>query len=196
MSELAEQILEFWFGNVGPDGTDKAWFQSSEDHDQLIRDRFMKHLESVRQGAFESWRRQADSWLAYILLTDQFPRNIFRGQADAFAFDAFALSMAKRGIHDGLDRQLDPVKRVFAYLPLEHSEALHDQNLCCALFKVLSEVASPELGDWLRSSLQFAEGHREIIVRFGRFPHRNSVLGRISSEDELRYLESANRFGQ
>ncbi len=196
MSELADQILEFWFGDVGPDGTDKAWFQSNDDHDQLIRDRFLEHLESVRQGAFESWQRRADSWLAYMLLTDQFPRNIFRGQAEAFAFDGLALSMAKRGIHDGLDSQLDPVKRVFAYLPLEHSEALDDQNLSCALFKVLLEVAPPESRDWLKSSLAFAEGHREIIVRFGRFPHRNAVLGRTSTQDELRYLESANRFGQ
>lgn len=196
MSELAKEILEFWFGNVGADGSDKAWFQSSKEHDQLIRERFARHLESLDRGEFESWRRSADSWLAYILLADQFPRNIFRGEARAFAFDSFALSMAKRGIHDGLDRQLDPVKRVFAYLPLEHSEALHDQNLACALFKTLSEVAPPESRDWLGSSLAFAQGHREIILRFGRFPHRNAVLGRASTPDELRYLEEANRFGQ
>ncbi len=196
MPELATQILDFWFGQVEPDGTDKRWFQSSAAHDQRIAERFGEYLDDARRGKLDSWGQAADSWLAYILLTDQFPRNIFRGRTEAFAYDDLALSMARHGLQRGFDQALHPIRRVFAYLPFEHSESRQDQDLCCVLMSALQAAAPPESRDSLQASMAYALAHRDIIVRFGRFPHRNAVLGRTSSDDERRYLESATRFGQ
>ena len=196
MKDLPELILEFWFGRVDSDGFDKRWFQSTPEFDRRITGEFGEALARVEHGAFYRWGEQATSWIAYILLTDQFPRNVHRGEARAFGFDHLALAMAKRGIAMGLDRALSHVQRVFAYLPFEHSECLHDQHVSVALMRQLAQIAPREMQERVRSSLAFAESHREIIQRFGRFPHRNTVLGRTHTSEETAYLKTANRFGQ
>ena len=196
MNDLSKRILDFWFGNVDETGRDTRWFQSTPEFDAHIRDAFGQALTAVGNGAFQRWSAHARSWLAYILLTDQFPRNVHRGEARAFQFDGLALDMAKRGIARGLDRQLGIIERSFAYMPLEHSESLHDQQTCVALFRQLVESASEPDTANAQSSLDYAEQHREIIARFGRFPHRNDVLGRAHTREELAYLKTANRFGQ
>lgn len=196
MNHLARQILDFWFGGASENGYDVRWFQSTPAFDQRIAEGFGNTLVRAGEGAFSDWGFEAHCWLAYIVLTDQFPRNIFRGLARAFAFDGLALDMAKRGVAHGLDRKLSPIERSFAYMPFEHSEHLHDQHTCVALFRELLQSAPMEARERMQSSLDFAEQHREIIARFGRFPHRNAVLGRTPTRDELRFLETANRFGQ
>ena len=196
MNALAESIVEFWFGGAEASGTNSRWFQSDEEFDTRIRDSFESLLPRAAQGEFEGWGQHPDSWLAYILLTDQFPRNIFRGSEMAFAYDHLALHMARRGLAEGLDRRLLILERVFAYLPFEHSESMEDQNLACALMRGLKEEAPEDYAQWIQSSLEFAQLHRDIIARFGRFPHRNATLGRASSEAELDYLKQGKRFGQ
>ena len=196
MNALAESIVEFWFAAPEASGTNSRWFQSDEEFDTRIRDSFQSLLPRASQGEFESWGQNPDSWLAYILLTDQFPRNIFRGSEKAFAFDHLALHMARRGLAQGLDRRLTILERVFAYLPFEHSESMEDQNLACALMRQLNEEAPEDQAQWIQSSLEFAELHRDIIARFGRFVHRNATLRRASSEAELDYLKEGKRFGQ
>ena len=196
MNALAESIVEFWFAAAAASGTNSRWFQSDEEFDTRIREAFQSLLPRAEQGEFERWGQNPDSWLAYILLTDQFPRNIFRGSASAFAYDHLALHMARRGLAQGLDRRLSVVERVFAYLPFEHSESMEDQDLACALMRQLEEEAPEEKAQWIQSSLQFAELHRDIIARFGRFVHRNATLRRASSEAEVAYLKEGKRFGQ
>ncbi len=197
MRELAGRILEFWFGDVDERGWDWRWFMVDEAFDRRIRERFEAPLRQVAgRAGQDGWDGHADTWLAYIILTDQFPRNIHRGRALAFAFDHLALAMARRGLELGFDRELDAVRRVFAYLPFEHSEAPADQRRSCELFRQLAESAPAEQRERLRGSHQYALEHRDIIERFGRFPHRNSVLGRESTADELAYLETASGFGQ
>ena len=196
MSDLPRRILDFWFAAADSTGFDARWFQSAPEFDQRIAAEFGEAIERAGRGAFQRWGTHASSWLAYILLTDQFPRNVYRGEARAFHFDHLALDMARRGLASGLDRALAPAQRAFAYLPFEHAERLRDQHVSVALFTQLLLSAPPQAQERLRSSLAYAESHREIIRRFGRFPHRNAVLGRAHSRQESAYLETASRFGQ
>src|SRR5262249_54362454 len=139
-------------------------------------------------GHLDGWLSSALGHLALIILTDQFPRNIYRGSPRAFEFDHLARAWCIDGLKEGIDRKLRPVERVFFYLPLEHSEDLNDQSLCVSLFYDLAGAVSPELKRPFSNFVDFALRHQAIIERFGRFPHRNAILGRESTSEEIQFL--------
>ncbi len=167
------EVIGFW----REAGAEK-WFVRDEAFDAEFRRRFEHAHHAAARGEYEAWMEKADGALALILLLDQFPRNCFRGSAHSYATDGLARRYAERAIAAGLDTQSDPQLRVFFYLPYEHSEALEDQDRCVAL------VAGLGNAEYAR----FAQLHREIIVNFGRFPHRNAALGRDSTREELDFL--------
>ncbi|WP_047244212.1 DUF924 family protein [Chromobacterium subtsugae] len=179
-----EAVLEFWFG--GSDDASlaaprEAWFRRDEAFDAAIRQRFAPLCRQLADGELEMADGDARAALAWLLAADQFPRNLFRGDAQAFACDAAARQGARRALAQGLDGGLPAVARVFLYLPFEHSESLADQELSLRLFEALDAEAG---GNYL----DYARRHHQVIARFGRFPHRNAALGRSSSAAELEYL--------
>jgi uncharacterized protein (DUF924 family) len=178
-----DEVLGFWLDEVGPDN----WFKSSEDLDQTVRDRFEAAWENAREGACSLWLTYPNGTLAYVTLTDQFPRNMFRGEARAFATDTAALAAAKVAINRGWDLRIDEPARQLFYLPLMHSENLSDQDRCVRLIC----ERMPEHGT---SNMHHARAHREVIRRFGRFPHRNPALDRNSTEPE-RAFEAEGGYG-
>lgn len=176
-----EDVLDFWFGGVaGNDFTSRkdVWFGKDDAFDAAIRARFGALYEDAARGRLAGWAENARGARALVIVLDQFPRNMFRSTAGAFATDATALATAKRAIDRGFDLSLRPVERLFLYLPFEHSESLADQERSVALIRALGD---PKTRD-------YAERHRAIITRFGRFPHRNAVLGRSSTPEELAFL--------
>jgi len=170
------EVLDFWFS---PE-VEENWFQPSPALDAEITERFGALLEKAVKGGLAEWEAIADGALALVILLDQFPRNMFRDSPRAFASDGLALGVAGRAIEQGHDLAVPIERRVFFYLPLEHSEAIEDQNRCCAL-----TAERCDIGNYL----DYAERHRAVIERFGRFPHRNAVLGRQSTQEEIEYLE-------
>jgi uncharacterized protein (DUF924 family) len=187
--ENADQILNFWFGNPtdpqGPYGQQRSvWFKKDAAFDDRIRQRFLPDYERAAAGDYTPWRSQPRSCLALILLLDQVPRNLFRGDARSYATDAEALAVAEAAIAQGHDQALIPVERLFMYLPLEHSEDLARQQRCVQLFETLVKEA-PELA----STLDYAYRHQDVIARFGRFPHRNHILGRTTTPEEAAFLQ-------
>jgi uncharacterized protein (DUF924 family) len=185
-SEQAKKILDFWFGSPEQASYGKPrqiWFIKKNEFDREVQTRFLKNYEQAAAGELDSWKSSPLNCLALILLLDQFPRNMFRGTAQAFATDWQALSAAQYAIAQGYDRELLPVQRWFIYCPFEHSENLEDQNLCLALFQQLSD--DPDSAD----AINYALRHREVILRFGRFPHRNEILGRASTPEEQEFLQ-------
>ena len=172
-------IVAFWHA-AGP----KKWFRGGPGFDLQCETLFADlHIEAASRK-LDAWMDTAEGALALVLLLDQIPRNIFRGTAHAFATDPLALALASRAIDAGFDKQVDPMLRIFFYLPFEHSEAMADQDRCCALFKTLGNA----------DLLHWAELHADIIRRFGRFPHRNHVLGRETTADEQVYLDAGGGF--
>lgn len=172
-----EAILEFWLDEVGPSG----WYDSSEALDQKVRDKFVGAWERARDGAHSLWLTYPSGALAYIILLDQFPRNMFRGQAQSFATDRIALTAAKIAIDHGYDLKIDAPARQFFYLPLMHSENLCDQERCVRLMA----ERMPEGAD----NLLHAKAHRQVIREFGRFPYRNAALDRRSSAHERDFID-------
>ncbi len=171
----AAEVLRFWFQGVR---SDPRWFRKDAAFDREIRDRFLSLYEQAAVGALSAWRDAPGECLALVILLDQFPRNMFRGEARAFAADALAREAAREIVSRGWDRAMGESERLFAYLPFEHSERLADQDLACDLMK-----------DFDAEQLDYALRHREIIRRFGRFPHRNAALGRASTPDETEFLK-------
>ncbi len=173
----AAEVLEFWFG-TGPERgkSHKRWFEKSDAFDAEIRRRFLALHESVSSESI--WLEAAPECLARIVVLDQFPRNMFRGSRRAFATDALALDAARLAVQRGYDRDALPVERLFMYLPFEHSESLEDQVRACQLTQPLG-------GEWYDYALR----HKAIIERFGRFPHRNAILGRASTPEEIEFLK-------
>ena len=187
--ENAEEILNFWFGNPtdpqGPYGQQRSvWFKKDATFDDRIRQQFLPDYGRAAAGDYAPWRSQPRPCLALILLLDQVPRNLFRGNARSYATDAEALVVAEAAIAQGHDQALIPVERLFMYLPLEHSEDLVRQQRCVQLFETLVKEA-PELA----STLDYAYRHRDVIARFGRFPHRNDILGRATTPEEAAFLQ-------
>ena len=188
-----EQVLIHWFGDLRtlkdyPANHAKMWFTKSDQTDQDLRRMFAEDVELASRGRPREWQESPRGMLALILLLDQFSRNIWRGQARAFAQDSLALSYCKKGLSLKWDRELAHIQRVFFYLPLEHAESLADQDRCVGLFeKLLSEVPKAQEPHY-RSFLAYAEKHREVIARFGRFPHRNAILKRSSTAEEMAFL--------
>jgi uncharacterized protein (DUF924 family) len=176
----AEDILGFWFS----DHARKRWFDSTPEFDALIKHRFERTAQTVAAGPFPNteWEGDARSALALIIALDQFPRNMFRGSAKAFAWDSIALGVADRLIDRDGDLSLSDEERKFAYVPFMHAENLAAQNRCV-------ELTGSRLNDG-GETLGFAKDHRDVIERFGRFPHRNAVLGRQSTPEEQAFLEN------
>ncbi len=182
-----EEVLEFWFGRRGEPGyglAREAWFRKDPAFDTLIARRFGAMIERAIAGDFEHWAGQADSALAQVLLLDQFTRNAFRDTPRAFAGDARALAAAQAMVAAGQDRALAPLQRQFVYLPFEHAESPAMQDEAMRLFGELARE-HPEHAD----VVTWARRHREIIERFGRFPHRNALLGRASTPEEEAFLQ-------
>jgi uncharacterized protein (DUF924 family) len=176
-----DDVLTFWFGEGAEYGKrHKRWFVKDPAFDAEVARRFLPLYEQL--SADRRWLESPRSSVARILVLDQLPRNMFRGTARAFASDALALETARRAVDNGYDRGLLPVERLFVYLPFEHSERLADQERACELYGPLA--AFPETDDALR----YAIAHRDVIRRYGRFPHRNAILGRASTSEELEFL--------
>lgn len=180
----AKDVLDFWFGEGYEYGKRHArWFEKDAAFDAQVRLRFLPLYEELVAGKRRDWLDEAGACLARIVALDQFPRNMFRGSARAFAADPLALEAARHAIERAYDRDMLPVERMFAYLPFEHSESLEDQLQACILTAPLAAFA--ETADAHRYALR----HREIVQRFGRFPHRNAILGRASTPEELEFLK-------
>jgi uncharacterized protein (DUF924 family) len=187
-------IIEFWFGldaddKLTADRQAKLWWSKDEALDADMRERFGPWLDQAAAHRLDGWAETAAGRLALILLTDQFPRNIHRGTPQSFAYDALARTWCKEGLREGVQAKLRPIERVFFYLPLEHSESLADQEQAVALFAELLEGVPEAQRETFRGYYDFAVRHREVISRFGRFPHRNQILGRESTPEELVFLQ-------
>jgi uncharacterized protein (DUF924 family) len=173
-------VLDFWFSATAA----SRWFRSTEAFDTDIRRRFSTTWEAARAGRLNAWGQSARGCLALVVVLDQLPLNMFRGQPASFATEAQARAVAERAIAQGWDQQLDDRGKQFLYLPFMHSEHLADQDRSVALFEAAG----------LRDNLRWARHHREIVRRFGRFPHRNAILGRTSTTDEQAWLASPDAF--
>jgi uncharacterized protein (DUF924 family) len=180
MTASAAEVVSFW-QEAGPD----RWFNKDAAFDQQIRERFLATYESAAAGKLSSWEESAQGALALLILLDQFPRNIFRGDARAFATDPLARAVAAGAIVRGFDSQVPKDLGGFFYLPFEHSEDLADQERCIALHKAIGDL----------ENLKWAEIHADIIRRFGRFPHRNAALGRITTPEEQAFLDGGGFAG-
>lgn len=180
------QVLAFWFGDA--DAVDTRWFRKSGAYDREISQRFGATLEAALAGRLDGWAADDDGTLALILVLDQFARNLHRGSARAFAGDAAALTWALRLVDGGGHLRLAPLRRWFAYMPLEHAEDLALQRRCVQLFEVLAADPGPHRAA-LAGALDYARRHHDVVARFGRFPHRNAALGRASSADEVAFLQ-------
>jgi|SRR5690606_25156731 len=194
MKESIDSILAFWFGEQADDvATAQAqaslWWKKSVEVDAEIRNRFAQCVVQAGAGALDAWAQEPRGRLALIILCDQFTRHIYRDAPQAFSLDYRALAWTREGLTLGADQALRPIERVFFYLPLEHSESLEDQHEAVRLFEQLKagvpEAAQPTFDGFL----DFAIRHRDIIARFGRFPHRNAALGRASTEEEIAFLK-------
>ncbi|RXJ74756.1 hypothetical protein CS022_00540 [Veronia nyctiphanis] len=195
------EVLNFWFGELDGDVTkesrQKLWFTGGQDVDQEITERFQDIVSQAGQGRLTDWMETPDGTLALIILLDQFTRNIYRGLGAAFRHDEYALAVCKKGLAKGFDAELPAIQRVFFYLPLEHSELLEDQEESLFRFSQLIKAVDEQHKLMFENFYHFAEEHHDIVARFGRFPHRNSTLGRLSSEKEIQYLSGGGaRFGQ
>ncbi|MFZ6730821.1 DUF924 family protein [Undibacterium sp. Ji42W] len=186
-------VLNFWFGLDTDDAKTsqsqaKLWWSKSDDVDAAIRDGFANLTEQAIQDELSGWENTAEGRLALIILCDQFPRNMYRNLPESFAYDEQARVYCEAGLQLQADRQLRPIQRVFFYLPLEHSESLADQDKSVALYDALRREVPEAQREIFDGFYKFAIKHRAIIGRFGRFPHRNAILGRASTADELTFL--------
>lgn len=173
-----KDVISFW-REAGP----SKWFAKDDGFDAAIRDGFLDAHFAAARGDLADWSQTAEGTLALLILLDQFPRNLFRGSGHAFATDGLARMIARNALEQGFDRAVDPKLRPFLYLPFEHSEDAADQALSMELFTAHRD----ETGD--AESLRWAVEHRDIIAKFGRFPHRNAALGRATTPAEQAYLD-------
>lgn len=174
-------ILGFWL-NAGRD----SWYKRDDAFDAEIRSRFLATWQKAAAGELSSWEASDDGAVALTIVLDQFPRNMFRGDAKTFSSDPLAREVASRAIDRGVDARIDPLLREFLYLPFMHSEHLADQRRCVALFR--QHGGHPD-------NLKYAEDHADIIRRFGRFPHRNRVMGRETTAEEQAFLDAGGFSG-
>jgi uncharacterized protein (DUF924 family) len=198
----AEDVLEFWFADAatGPEAIarrNRVWFSGDEPFDRECSERFSATLAAAARGELDHWKESPHGRLALIVLLDQLSRNIHRGTAAAYRQDARALAACREGIECGHDLELSVIERRFFYMPMEHAEDRDVQTLSVQTFEALAEEAREELREQLEATAGHARQHRDIVERFGRFPHRNAVLGRDCTADEEAYLaDDAPRFGQ
>jgi uncharacterized protein (DUF924 family) len=182
-SPNVRDVLDFWFGRPEDPGYGEfreAWFRKDPEFDREVRDRFEELYEDAAAGRLDSWREEPESCLALVILLDQFPRNMFRGDPKTYATDERALEVSRHALDNAFDRELPPFMRHFLYMPFMHSEDLEVQRRSVELFDRLA-ADGPDLTD-------YAVGHFEIVDRFGRFPHRNEVLGRATTPEEAEFL--------
>lgn len=177
MKNTQGDILNFWFVETQP----SLWFQINPDFDAIVRSRFLTDYEIARAGQYDDWKSSPDGCLALCLLLDQFPRNIFRGNRQAYATDSKAILIAKHAIAKGFDQVFQPIKRRFLYLPFEHSEILSDQKRAVELFESIRE--EDPVG------YEYALRYFKVIDRFNRFPHRNKILDRENTPEEQEFLQ-------
>jgi uncharacterized protein (DUF924 family) len=194
MTDDPEQVLSFWFGSLDECGrADDAhiarWWRKDPAFDAEIAERFGDLHAAALRGEREGWLATPRGRLALIIVLDQFSRNMFRGSARAFEGDPRALEVARAGIERGDDRTLAADERMFFYMPFMHSESIEAQDRCVALFASCENELDREAREHVSGARKFAELHREIVQRFGRFPHRNEVLGRQSTEKEREFLQ-------
>jgi len=205
--ERANEVLEFWFGRGPWDDARLAersrfWFGAGDsaeavaERDVLIRSQLEPMLERAARGEFAAWAASPKRRLALIILLDQVPRNAYRGTAAAFAFDREALALSLEGMQLAADAALDPAERLFFYLPLEHAESMEAQDTAVAAMERLLSDAPSEFKGFCEATLAYARQHREVIAKFGRFPHRNKVLERESTPAEIEWLADSDHFGQ
>jgi uncharacterized protein (DUF924 family) len=188
------EILDFWFGELDQHGCAspnqrKRWWTKSDAFDETIRSKFLPDYVSIVGGDRERWRSTPRGALAYIVVLDQFSRNMFRDTPEMFAADPLAQEACYEGLDAGFDMELGFDERVFFYLPLEHSEDIEDQQRCLEVFTHLCEVAPESLKADADYYLDYAKRHQAIIERFGRYPHRNEILGRASTAEEIEFLK-------
>lgn len=194
MDYLAEDILNFWIGELNAEGMaapakQKLWFGKDSDFDKRIEKRFGNFLEPAGMGAFDRWAESAEGRVAEIILLDQFPRNIFRGGPRSFYYDQKAQHLCMEGLRKEEHLKLPATYAYFLLMPTMHAEDLKTQDIGVQTFKLLRERYSGSAKAMLENALDYAEKHRAIIQRFGRFPHRNEILGRKSSDEELKFLQ-------
>ena len=184
MPSEPRKVLDFWFGRENEPGYGEfreEWFKKDEEFDRQVHENFLEDYERAARGGYDGWQHDPESCLALVILLDQFPRNLFRDDARTHATDDHALDISREAVQKGLDRKLEPFQRHFLYMPFMHSESLEDQQQSVALFQGLVGEGGPDV-------MEFAEGHRDTVERFGRFPHRNEVLGRPSTPEEVEFL--------
>ncbi|SIN93922.1 DUF924 family protein [Salinivibrio sp. ES.052] len=197
-----QDVLVFWFGEdderqIPSSECQERWFGGGSETDDIIRSRFQTWVSAAGAGSLNHWVDTAEGRLALIILLDQFPRNLYRGLSAAYRYDALALALCKAGLAKGDDQTLAPLQRVFFYLPLEHAEDEADQQEALFRFDQLRQHVSVEARHWYEQYYDYARQHYDIISTFGRFPHRNAVMGRLSTPEERLWLsETEQRFGQ
>jgi uncharacterized protein (DUF924 family) len=189
---MMDEVLEFWFGDAletHPLKNSLKWFIKDPEFDAEISAKFKDSLLQAQAGELDHWKKTPQGSLAFILLTDQFPRNIFRNQKTSFAFDPLALQTSKDGLERKMDKSLAWVERIFYYLPFEHSENVQDQEQSLLLYQNLLRETPKPYRDHVEQSYDYAFKHYEIIKQFGRFPHRNEILKRPSTPEEIEFLK-------
>ncbi|MEM7208738.1 MAG: DUF924 family protein [Pseudomonadota bacterium] len=201
MNSDIKSIYEFWFGDIldNPEAENRSalWFMGGEEVDSEIMEKFGHLVDQAQRNELDHWGETPQGSTALIILLDQFPLNIFRGQAAAFASEQHSVEIALQGIETGQDAQLSYHERVFFYLPLEHSESQEHQELSIKYFAQLRDEAPAHLREDADGVLQYAVDHKKIIDEFGRYPHRNRALGRESTQEEKAYLKGGGAtFGQ
>jgi len=194
-TETPASVIAFWFGDEADDRKvaeqkSSMWWAKNDAVDKQIAARFEASVLAAASGGLDAWAATPEGRLALVLLTDQFPRNIYRGQAQSFAFDDLALRWTLEGIAQGVDKTLRLIQRVFFYLPLEHAEFLSQQDHAVRLFNALLQEVPDTHKDVFAGFRNFAILHRNIIARFGRFPHRNAILGRLPTDAEITFLKT------
>ncbi len=194
MAVQPDSVLDFWFGPPGGAAEvagrqTRLWFGKSPENDQAVIDRFSATLVAATAGALEHWAATPRGRLALVIVLDQFPHHIHRDRPQAFATDPQALAQSLAALDAGEDKQLSPIERVFLYLPLEHAESLAMQERSVALFESLAHAADTDERALFDNFLDYARQHRDVVARFGRFPHRNAILGRRSTAEEIEFLQ-------
>ncbi|MDT4855369.1 hypothetical protein FQZ97_897210 [compost metagenome] len=189
-----QPLLDWWFGPEAAAGEVAAarhglWFGKKDQQDRDARERFGARVEQALDGGLADWAEQPDGWLALVILLDQLPRMIFRDSPRGFAGDARAQALVSEGLARGLERDLTPIRQVFIYLVLEHAEDLASQERALYRYRLLLDGAADAERELFANFFDFSERHRAVIARFGRFPHRNAVLGRSTSAEESAFLQ-------
>jgi uncharacterized protein (DUF924 family) len=194
MIATPDAVLDFWFGAPGPAADVAArqrtlWFAKSAANDRIVTTRFAETLVAAGKGELDGWAATPRGRLALIVVLDQFPHHVHRDHGQSFAYDAQSLVLAMEMIRRGEDAQLTPLERVFVYLPLEHAESIEMQNRSVALYEKLATETPAAERQLFDGFLNYARKHRDVVARFGRFPHRNELLGRISTPEEIEFLK-------